>query len=224
MPEKQIPSNLACQSLHSNCFSRFLSLSLLAFHCPGFVQRTPCYANTKDSEDSECTLCFSPCVSVKSATECEKLLGQNRIQINLKYILGKSTRKTSHCHLDQQLCCVLKNTDLKTQSEARWELQEGKEDLCVSVRDCVCVGKGVKKKRRGQTLRIHSHRNEAHWQPNMIISFTTKSGCGGGVLKEDKYPGLTMTQNYEPADLLMISCTISWKNCSTFWLCFLSKS
>lgn len=51
--------------------------------------------------------------------------------------MGKSTEKLLCCHSDQQPCRVPKNTNLKTQSETRWELQEGGDRLCVTL--CVCV-------------------------------------------------------------------------------------
>lgn len=66
-------------------------------------------------------------------------------------------------------------------------LQEGEQDLCVSVRDCVCAS--VKKDEVKDSEYIPTGM-KAHRQPSVIISFMTKRGCGGGgvLKKEDKYP------------------------------------
>lgn len=89
-------------------------------------------------------------VSIIIVSGSEKLLGQNRIQINFECILGKSAGKPSCCHLDQQLCCVPKTQTSKPKVRPDESDRKREDGLCVSVRDivcmCVCVMvKGLKK-------------------------------------------------------------------------------
>lgn len=159
---------------------------------------------------------FPPCVSLTMIGGSEWLLGQeNRIQILLKIYFGGVHRSKKNFFWTSKLCCVPKNhspQNLKwVQMRAEGRRRRRRRSACAWLYVCWCRG-GLK--RRGQSLRIHSHRNEANRQPDVIISFRTKWGCGGvGLTKESRYADFFMTplQNDKCVDVQKLNLQLRLK-------------
>lgn len=160
--ESKAPSNLACQSKHSNCFCSSLGLPHHRLSSKTSAKTTTVKKKKKEhrllpvqqhSWDIKCTQGFS--ASFRGADDC-----MVKSPINFTVFWGKSTEKLS--------------CGPKLQSETGCEWQTGEEDpVCVaSERDCV-LSKKVEVRHpeyipTGMRLRDNA------------VRFTTKSGCGDG--------------------------------------------